>query len=223
MIVKVKGLIVSDSKKNAEEIVGRMQKAYGVKNKNQLAIAMGLSKNSVVSGWLSRGVSQNAIDQTIKETGVTEEWLLTGKGEFKPKRETISIPVVSETASAGTGSNIESVDVFDTDKRLTLDLSLFKTPPKGKLHAVEVDGYSMVPVLLPSSWVIFEESKEWSGDGLYVLVFRGVLMVKQVEVNPKTGNLWIKSANPQYDSWEYDPTQDQSTMRIVGRVLRCVI
>jgi len=142
---------------------------------------------------------------------------------YGAKRDSISIPVVSETASAGTGSNVESVDVFDTDKHLTLDLSLFKTPPRGKLRAIEVDGYSMIPVLLPQSWVIFEESKEWKGDGLYVLVFRGVLMVKQVEADPKTGNLWIKSANPQYDSWEYDPTQDQSTMKIVGRVLRCVI
>ena len=163
------------------------------------------------------------------------EYIKTGykgshkKKDLKPidelvvKSDMVSIPIVTESASAGGGSNVESVDVFDTHEVLVVDRSLFKTPPSGKLHAIKVNGYSMVPMLLPDSWVIFEESETWSGDGLYVLIFRNVLMVKLVEADPKSGSLWIKSANPDYDSWEYDPTQDQSTMKLVGKVLRCVV
>ncbi|WP_456403508.1 LexA family transcriptional regulator [Hydrogenimonas sp.] len=136
--------------------------------------------------------------------------------------EIVQVPKLSAKASAGGGTNIESVDLFDTGETIFVDRSLFKTPLKNIL-AIQVDGYSMVPVLLPDSWVFFTETSEWSGDGLYVLIFRNVLMVKQVEADPKTGNLWIKSANPDYDSWQYDPTEDQSTMKIVGRVVRCVL
>ena len=98
-----------------------------------------------------------------------------------------------------------------------------RPPPGSRLRAVQADGYSMVPMLYPDSWVIFEESEVWSGDGLYVLIFRNVLMVKLVEADPATGALSIRSINPDYESWADDPTQDQSTMRIVGRVLRCVV
>jgi len=139
------------------------------------------------------------------------------------KKEAVSVPVLNPKASAGGGNNIESIDVYESGKRLTVDPALFPVPVGKGIRAIQVDGYSMVPVLLPESWVFFDESREWSGDGLYVLVFRGVLMVKQVVADVKTGNLWIRSANPDYESWEYDPTEDQSTMRIVGRVVRVMM
>ena len=135
----------------------------------------------------------------------------------------VEIPVVSPKASAGGGNNVESIDVYESGRSLRVDPALFPVPPGRGIRAIRVDGHSMVPVLLPESWVFFEESGEWSGDGLYVLVFRNVLMVKLVEANPQTGRLWIKSANRDYESWEYDPTEDQSTMRIVGRVVRVMM
>lgn len=39
----------------------------------------------------------------------------------------------------------------------------------GNIKAIRVDGYSMVPMLLPDSWVIFEERSEFKGDGLYII------------------------------------------------------
>ncbi|WP_201353731.1 LexA family transcriptional regulator [Hydrogenimonas urashimensis] len=134
----------------------------------------------------------------------------------------VAIPRLTAKASARSGNNIESIDVFETGEVLFVDRSLFKTHPKN-VRAIQVDGYSMVPVLLPDSWVFFTETSEWTGDALYVLLFRNILMVKLVEADPKTGNLWIKSANPDYDSWQYDPTQDQSTIKIIGRVIRCMV
>jgi len=130
-----------------------------------------------------------------------------------------SIPVLSATASAGSGNNIESIDAWETRGSVRVDERMFPGGIDG-VRAIEVDGQSMVPVVMPGAWVFCRQSREWNGDGLYVLVFRGVLMVKQVTADPATGHLWIRSANDDYPSWEYDPTEDQSTMRIVGRVIR---
>ncbi len=136
---------------------------------------------------------------------------------------TISVPVLSATASAGGGSNVESIDVYESGENLAIDREFFGGVPVEKIRGIKVDGYSMVPVLLPGNWVFFEEGDRWEGDGLYVLVFRNVLMVKIVEANPENGNLRIRSANPDYETWEYDPTEDQSTFRIVGRVRRVMM
>jgi len=44
-----------------------------------------------------------------------------------------------------------------------------------------------------------------------------------VEADLEKGGLRIRSANPDYESWDYDPTEDQSSFRIVGRVRRVMM
>ena len=117
---------------------------------------------------------------------------------------------------------MEAIDVFDSGQRIYIDKALFKTPPKGKVRAMQVDGYSMVPMLFPDSWVLVDETKEFVGDGLYVINWNNVLMVKLLEVNLETGNLWVKSVNHEYDSWEIKE-EDQRPFEIYGKVLRCII
>jgi len=135
----------------------------------------------------------------------------------------IKVPILSVKASAGGGNNIESIDEFETESFLELAPTLFKVAPNTKLMALRVDGESMIPRLLPDSWVIFKECAGFEGDGLYVLNYNNVLMVKLLEVNPQNGNLFIKSINPQYSSWEYDPKEDSSNFKIVGKVLRSIV
>ncbi|MFV0480776.1 MAG: helix-turn-helix transcriptional regulator, partial [Campylobacteraceae bacterium] len=100
---------------------------------------------------------------------------------------------------------------------------LFKTPQKAEnLRITQVDGYSMTPTLFPDSWVIFDISKSaYSGDGIYVLNFRNILMVKILQVTNK-GTLFIKSANKDYDSYEID-MQDQSVFKIFGKVIKTIL
>lgn len=139
------------------------------------------------------------------------------------KVDMIKAGIVDTTASAGSSNHVEGIDVFTSGRTLSIDPTFFKTMPTAPLHAIQVDGYSMVPMLLPDSWVIFRDTNVYEGDGLYVLNFRNVLMVKLISVDPMTGHLKIKSINPDYESWEYDPENDQSVLRIFGKVLRCVI
>jgi len=227
-------------KRKIDPILDRLRDKLGVRKDTDLCRKLDISYGTL-DNWKSRdNIPIARLKEFARMLDVSLEWLETGEGEMHAYKASIvsdsiseyginnitcieNIPIVSAKASAGNGNNVESIDVFDTDRYLTVDKSIFKTPPSNRLHAIQVDGYSMVPVLLPDSWVIFEDSNEYTGDGLYVLVFRNVLMVKLIEADPKSGSLWIKSANKDYDDWEYDPTQDQSTMKIVGRVVRCII
>lgn len=86
---------------------------------------------------------------------------------------------------------------------------------------MRVDGYSMMPMLYPDSWVIAEISKEFQGDGLYVVNFSGNFMVKVVQKSPK-GVLDIISINKDYKSYTIGEDDDRE-IQIAGKVLRCVI
>jgi len=130
-----------------------------------------------------------------------------------------TVPVLGVKVSAGGGNHIESIDSYETRGVLRVDERMFPGGIEG-VRALEVEGESMIPMVMPGSWVFCRPVSEWGGDALYVLIFRGILMVKLVTADPATGHLWIRSANPAYESWEYDPTEDQSTMRIMGRVVR---
>jgi len=138
------------------------------------------------------------------------------------RNNSIEVEVLSIRPGAGHGTELEAVDLFDTGERIVIDRSLLKTTPKGRLRAMQVDGYSMVPMLFPDSWVIIDETKEFRGDGLYVINVDNVLMVKLIEKNLATGNLWVKSINPDYDSWEIK-NDDQRVFEIYGKVVRCII
>jgi len=136
-------------------------------------------------------------------------------------KNTIRAEVMSATAAAGTGNNVESVDLFSTGEYAVLDERLFKVKPKD-LKLMKVDGYSMAPMLYPDSWVAYEPAYEYTTDGLYVINYGNELMVKLLQYNPQESVLEIISKNPDYKSYKIRP-DDQSVFRIVGRVLRSII
>lgn len=84
-----------------------------------------------------------------------------------------------------------------------------------------VEGYSMVPMLYPDSWVIVDVTAKFEGDGLYIVNYCDHFMVKLLQKSPD-GVLHIKSVNKEYDSYEIGPDSDLQVY-IVGKVLRCVI
>lgn len=132
-----------------------------------------------------------------------------------------TIPVISLKASAGRGNEIMELESYEGGEVMCIDKGFFKTPPNAKVRIIQVEGYSMIPMLLPDSWVIFEESNMWRGDGLYVLNYDNELMVKLLQKLPN-GDLEIISANKDYKSFiiEHDT---QSIVRIVGKVLRSIL
>lgn len=129
----------------------------------------------------------------------------------------ITIPKLSVTASCGGGNHVESIDCYKTDGVFVIDADSLRIATQG-LKAIKVDGYSMVPTLLPDSWVIFNDVDVFSGDGLYVLNWRNILMVKLLQIN-SDGQMRIISTNKDYESYTIDH-DDQSVFKIFGKVVK---
>lgn len=164
---------------------------------------------------------------------VSPEWLLFGGTHYQDvvaesskiygaSDESYQIPAVSVKASAGEKSELEGIEDFRSYATINVDKMLFKTAPTHNMRAIQVDGYSMAPMLMPDSWVIFELDHGYDGDGIYIINWRNILMVKKVQLNMSTGRFQIISANPDYESYDVDP-DDQSVFRIIGKVIRAII
>ncbi len=156
-------------------------------------------------------------------------WLLTGKGSMKPEAvetavalqgDVLSMPLVSHTVQAGRGGDIGGVR-YEVVETMAISRSLFKTPPASTVRIIKVDGYSMVPMLYPDSYCIFDEASLFTTDGLYIINYGNELMVKLLQQDP-SGAVHIKSVNPDYQNWIVYPT-DQTHFAIIGKVLRIII
>ncbi len=127
------------------------------------------------------GVAQNTIDVWKQRGKIPEKNILKytqlQKNQDKPLHvNTITATKLSPIVSAGNGSNVECIDSVDKMGEFVMDVCTFKTPPTKKLYAMQVDGYSMTPMIFPDSWVVFEEVGDFRGDGLYIVNWRNVIM-----------------------------------------------
>lgn len=77
------------------------------------------------------------------------------------------IPKLTLHAQAGGGNELLDLECYESGEVLTIDKAFFKAVPQHKLKTIKVEGYSMIPMLLPDSWVVFEEGREYKGDGLF--------------------------------------------------------
>ncbi len=215
-----------------ETLADRFKLIRGDMSQQEFADNIGVNRNIIAD--IERGKTKKPnkyiIEKLEKKFHINPQWLLTGKGEiylkkpseFNNQSNSVEVEILTVRPSAGKGSNLEAIDDFESGKKLYIDKMLFKKPPNGRVWAMQVDGYSMVPMLFPDSWVLVDETKNFTGDGLYVINFDNILMVKLLEINLNTGNLWVKSVNPDYDSWEIK-SDDQRHFEIIGKVVRCII
>lgn len=133
------------------------------------------------------------------------------------------IPKLTLHAQAGGGNEILDLECYESGEMLTIDKAFFKVIPSYKLKAIKVEGYSMIPMLLPDSWVVFEERREYKGDGLYIINYAGQLMVKLLQLDPVRKILDIVSVNKEYKSYSIPLSESQVEFIIIGKVLRCII
>ena len=193
--------------------IAKMYQYYGVSNDNQLAQKLGYSSNSAIAQWR-------------KNDKIPDKYLLIISGDKETDNSVVKdgywIKKLNQKVGAGTSVDITEVDVIDEDDKFFVPATFFKTIMKNeKLRMAQVDGYSMVPMLHPDDWVIFEKTKEFRGDGLYVIMYNDNLMVKILQKTPR-GNLYIKSTNKDYESFELDE-DTYGSCHIVGKVIKCII
>ncbi|VEJ07410.1 transcriptional regulator, y4mF family [Helicobacter pullorum] len=134
-----------------------------------------------------------------------------------------TIPKLNLTAQAGGGNEVLDLECYESGEVLTIDKAFFKAVPSNKLKAIRVEGYSMIPMLMPDSWVVFEDNRNYKGDGLYIINYAGQLMVKLLQLDPAQKILDIISVNKEYKSYSVALAESQAEVIIVGKVLRCII
>lgn len=134
-----------------------------------------------------------------------------------------TIPRLNLTAQAGGGNEVLDLECYESGEVLTIDKAFFKAVPGNKLKAIRVEGYSMIPMLMPDSWVVFEDNRNYKGDGLYIINYAGQLMVKLLQLDPAQKILDIISVNKEYKSYSVALAESQAEVIIVGKVLRCII
>ncbi|MBW1495534.1 transcriptional regulator, partial [Campylobacter jejuni] len=162
------------------------------------------------------------ISKLSKKFYIDKEENALNKDRNKQEINFYSIPKLNISASAGGGNELIGLEEYETGEMLELSKAFFKTTPKN-VKAIKVDGYSMIPMLLPDSWVIFEEIHEYQGDGLYILNFDNQLMVKLLQLDPISKVLDIISVNKDYKSYSLDLKDSQVEIIIQGKVLRSII
>ncbi|EAH7105579.1 helix-turn-helix domain-containing protein [Campylobacter coli] len=162
------------------------------------------------------------ISKLSKKFYIDKEENALNKDRNKQEINFYSIPKLNISASAGGGNELIGLEEYETGEMLELSKAFFKTTPKN-VKAIKVDGYSMIPMLLPDSWVIFEEIHEYQGDGLYILNFDNQLMVKLLQLDPISKVLDIISVNKDYKSYSLDLKDSQVEIIIQGKVLRSIV
>ncbi len=162
------------------------------------------------------------ISKLSKKFYIDKEENALNKDRNKQEINFYSIPKLNISASAGGGNELIGLEEYETGEMLELSKAFFKTTPKN-VKAIKVDGYSMIPMLLPDSWVIFEEIHEYQGDGLYILNFDNQLMVKLLQLDPISKVLDIISVNKDYKSYSLELKDSQVEIIIQGKVLRSII
>lgn len=177
---------------------------------------------------ITNALKINLTDLYAYEISVSDDKFLSpSPSNLKEKNlftneDKIYITQLSSKVGAGESVDISGIEIFDTKTLIAFSENLFKTPPKpDRLRCMQVVGYSMVPMLFPDSWVVLEVGVPFDDDGLYVIDMDGSFMVKLVQKCPD-GSLDIISKNPEYRSYHIG-RDDESFVRIVGKVLRCII
>ena len=193
-------------------------------NLSKIANALGVEIKNLYDG-ASPSVSlsqKNNMSLSVKKVSPSLSNLKETEAD-QISRDQILIRKLSSAVGAGESVDINGVEVYDTDVLVPFSQMLFKVRPKkiDRIRCMQVDGYSMVPMLFPDSWVIADVTAKFEGDGLYIINYCDNFMVKLLQKSPD-GTLHIKSVNKDYESYDIGP-DDDAQVYIVGKVLRCVI
>ena len=193
--------------------LSKIANALGVEIKN---LYDGASPSVSLSQKNNMSLSAKKVSPSLSNLKKTEE-------ADQVSYDQILIRKLSSAVGAGESVDINGVEVYDTDILVPFSQMLFKVRPKkaDRIRCMQVDGYSMVPMLFPDSWVIADVTAKFEGDGLYIINYCDNFIVKLLQKSPD-GTLHIKSVNKDYESYDIGP-DDDAQVYIVGKVLRCVI
>ena len=131
--------------------------------------------------------------------------------------EFTKIPVYDVYASAGNGCLVDNEHILYYLSFRTRWLKDISSSPIHKLAVIRVDGDSMERTLSHDDTVLVDMTQTYPrSDGIYVVLYDEVLMVKRVQIDPVRRLACIISDNPLYKPIENLVPED---IKIAGRVL----
>lgn len=213
----------------------RIRMARGGLSQDALCAMTGISKGSL--GFYERDANLPRIDTIIKicsATGVSLDWLATGKGSMRPTEppqtvaipkeafppaddELIRIPMVEAVLSAGTGS-LETSGHMGREYAFRRDFIQHKGNP-ASMVLMRVSGDSMQPEVMDNDVVLLDQSKKRPHPGpIYAVGIEDAIYLKRIDMLP--GQIVLKSVNPAYDPIHIDmDDQTSEQFRVIGQVL----
>ena len=225
-LANASGLSLSSIKKYEANI----SENFTFDNLKKISAAFNVTPSDFINDELSVDLSVNKPKKDVRQSTNLSDNMSPNASNLKKTEEAdqvsydqILIRKLSSAVGAGESVDINGVEVYDTDILVPFSQMLFKVRPKkaDRIRCMQVDGYSMVPMLFPDSWVIADVTAKFEGDGLYIINYCDNFMVKLLQKSPD-GTLHIKSVNKDYESYDIGP-DDDAQVYIVGKVLRCVI
>ena len=225
-LANASGLSLSSIKKYEANI----SENFTFDNLKKISAAFNVTPSDFINDELSVDLSVNKPKKDVRQSTNLSVNMSDNLSNLKKTEEAdqvshdqILIRKLSSAVGAGESVDINGVEVYDTDILVPFSQMLFKVRPKkiDRIRCMQVDGYSMVPMLFPDSWVIADVTAKFEGDGLYIINYCDNFMVKLLQKSPD-GTLHIKSVNKDYESYDIGP-DDDAQVYIVGKVLRCVI
>ena len=204
--------------------------------------AIGMSQPGFSRIWYEGGLPNAETLIKIREsTGCDLNWLLTGKGSpYIDNDQAVEVRTHSDGTATDTLGNPVNLDEFvfiprydvyaaaghgypaEDDKPLFCMafrrywIENYVTRQLDKLSVIAVKGDSMEGVLNHGDNILVNHAETTPRDGLYVIRIDNHLFVKQIQKLP--GKLLVKSANPVYEPFEIDLTDDNQNVAIIGRV-----
>lgn len=129
------------------------------------------------------------------------------------------IEVLDVQASAGPGvinsevvQTIRSIEYTDDHA-----IQLFGGKQASQIKMITVDGDSMAGTIELGDAIFVDVSKNYfSGDGIYVFLYKNHLHVKRLQMLPD--HLLVHSDNPEYIDWAITE-ENEHKLKVIGRVL----
>lgn len=184
----------------AREYLDKLKDSYGFKTDLELS-----NELNVTTIAMAKWINRNKIPDRI--------YNLCSKDLLVPKN-TLSIPKISTINT--------SYDNNESIGELILDKTIFKTPIPKTLFAIHINDYSIGNCFYSDTWVIFDNTINFVGDGLYVLSWGDCFMVKQIIATSKKNIVTVITINQDKLSQNINLTDTECSFKILGKVVKTI-
>ncbi len=216
----------------------RIRRVRGGKSMSEFAAGFGIHKNTLARYEKGDGLPDAGFLAKLCEVyRINPAWMLTGKGpahsadrqgdsplcdgdeEAVDSENYVYIPLYNVVASGGDGSFPEDEEIVDAlaFKREWIRSELRANPKD--LALVMMTGESMEPTLGKDDVLLVNRRVGGSrSDGIYLVRSGDALLVKRLQFMP-TGDVRVISDNQSYEPFTVHPESENTTFRIIGRVV----